>query len=88
MSGNSKMSKPVPYLNEIVSLTVMLLMIIALVAGQADATAHEALREATVVPEAAEAPFHATIRADIDGMPLTISIDASAEFEYFRLEDE
>ena len=84
------MAKPVPYLNEIVSLSFMLLMIIALVAGQADATDHDQLRlsEATVTEQAPEAPFTATIRADIDGMPLRISIDASAEFEYFRLEDE
>ncbi len=32
------------YLNEIVGLTVMLLMTAALVAGQADATVHDALR--------------------------------------------
>ena len=84
------MTKPVPYLNEIVSLTVMLLMIIALVAGQAEATAGEEPR-ARGVPAAeqrSEAPFNATIRAEIDGKPLTISIDASAEFEYFRPEDE
>ena len=84
------MPKPVPYLNEIVSLSVMLLMIIALVAGQADATDHVQLSapDAAVTEEASDAPFSATIHADIDGMPLRISIDASAEFEYFRLEDE
>ena len=84
------MPKPVPYLNEIVSLSLMLLMIIALVAGRAEATAHEQLRapHATVTEEVPDRPFSATIRADIDGAPLRISIDASAEFEVFRLEDE
>ena len=33
-------------------------------------------------------PFRTTIKAHFDGAPLTISIDASAEFDYFRLEDE
>jgi len=35
------MSKSTPYINDIVSLTVMMLMVIALVAGQADAKIHE-----------------------------------------------
>ena len=39
------MPKQIPYLNEIVSLTVMLLMVIALVAGQADATLHDQVRD-------------------------------------------
>lgn len=36
------MNKPTPYLNDIVSLFVMLLMAIALIAGEANATAGEA----------------------------------------------
>jgi hypothetical protein len=77
------MSKPIPYINEIVSLTIMLLMVIALVAGQADATIHEQVRanadfrEAIVIEEA-NAPFRTTIKAHIDGLPMTISIDAEA----------
>ncbi|MCP4332452.1 MAG: hypothetical protein GY785_07325 [Gammaproteobacteria bacterium] len=87
------MSKPIPYINEIVSLTIMLLMVVALVAGQADATIHEQIRadadfrEAIVVEEA-DAPFRTTIEAHIGGLPLTISIDAEAEFSHFRFEDE
>ena len=36
------MSKPTSIANEFISLTVMLLMIAALAAGQADATLHDA----------------------------------------------
>ena len=84
------MSKPIPYLNEVVSLTVMLLMIVALVAAQTQARAHDAVPAAqpSVIDDPAETPFRATIKADINGTPLTISIDASAELDLFRLEDE
>ena len=78
------MLKSSPYLNEIVSLTVMLLMIIALVAGQADAKSHVQARSDTAAVEtdrvdALDLPFHTTIKAHINGHPLTISIDAEAE---------
>jgi len=46
------MSKTVPYINEIVSLTVMLLMVIALVAGQADATIQKEVRADAAMAEA------------------------------------
>ena len=91
------MFKSIPNLGEIVSLGVMLLMVIALVAGQAGATIHEEARADSgqisghiKVADELEphVPLRATIKAHIDGEPLTISIDASAEFDYFRLEDE
>ncbi len=83
------MTRQTPYLNEIVSLTVMLLMVMALVAGQADATVQEHLEANTVaILDEEPAPFRTTIKAHFDGEPLTISIDATAEFDYFRLEDE
>jgi len=71
----------------------MLLMLAALVAGQADATIHEAARSDTASAEAksmeaSEAPFRAIINAHIDGNPLMISIDAVAEFNHFRSEIE
>jgi len=87
------MSKQVPYINEIVSLTIMLLMVVALVAGQADAKIHEQIRadadfkEAIVIDEA-DAPSRVMIKAHIDGLPMTISIDAEAEFSHFRFDDE
>lgn len=83
------MSRQTPYLNEIVGLTVMLLMVMALVAGQAGATVQDEVDAGTVViADEERAPFRTTIRARFDGEPLTISIDATAEFDYFRLEDE
>ncbi len=83
------MTKQSPYLNEIVSLIVMLLMVAALVAGQAGATVEDETQVATgIMDEEERAPFRTTIRAHIDGEPLTISIDATAEFDNFRLEDE
>jgi len=87
------MSKSVPYINEFVSISVLLLMVVALVAGEADATIHEQDRvrgeiAAADVVEEASAPFKTTIRAHIDGHPLTISIDAVAELSYFRFEGE
>ena len=75
---------PTPYLNEVVSLTLMLLMIVALVAGQADAKSMERARlDADAVSAdldiERDVPFHAAVTAQIDGVPLTISIDAEAE---------
>ena len=87
------MAKSVPYINEIVSLTILLLMALALVAGQADARIPNGAGAINAVPEVngveeASAPFRTTIKAHIGGHPLTISIDAVAELSYFRFEDE
>ena len=87
------MSRSIPYINEIVSITILLLMVLALVDGQAHAKIHDEARvEADFatkdVVEEASAPFRTTIKAHIDGHPLTISIDAVAELSYFRFEDE
>jgi len=85
------MPKQIPYLNEIVSLTIMLLMVVALVAGQASATIRNEARvdfgDAGIEAQD-RAPFRTTIKAHIDGEPLVISINATAEFEYFRPEDK
>lgn len=87
------MLKPLPYLNEIVSLTVMLLMIIALVAGQANAKSHEkahfdAAAARADLTDPMDIPFKTIIRAHIDGQPLSISIDAEAEFRPIHDDDE
>ncbi len=78
------MNKPVPYFSEIISLAVMMLMVIALVAGEADATIHRtALRAEAVaeerLPDTTTVPFTTTINAEVAGHPLTIAINASAE---------
>ncbi len=61
----------VRYLNEIIGLTVLALMTMALVAGQAEATAHDAVRsdtefttEATII-DLGEAMEFVVFRADI-----------------------
>lgn len=60
------------YTNEIIGITIMLLMTIALIAGQADATVHEQARsdggyEATTLAAGLEAVMAtANIRADIE----------------------
>jgi len=87
------MTRSVPYINEIFSITILLLMALALVAGQADARIHEESKARAGVAvvgglEEVNAPFRTTIKAHIDGHPLTISIDAVAELSYFRFEDE
>ncbi len=83
------MSRETSYLNEIVSLIVMLLMVMALVAGQAGAAVQDETKVATgLVADEERAPFRTTIRAHFDGEPLTISINATAEIDSFRLEDE
>ena len=76
------MSKQTPFVNDFVSLTVMVLMIVALVAGQADATINGARAAATspvvaLAPERPEAP--ARIRANFELDSLIITIDASAD---------
>ncbi|MGI9237955.1 MAG: hypothetical protein ACR2QZ_11195 [Woeseiaceae bacterium] len=77
--------------NELISLTIMLLMVMALVAGQADATIQEEVRTAAVLEQAqsrevADAPFKTTIRGHINGKVLTISIDSLPRFGLFRPE--
>ena len=75
--------------NEIISFTVMLLMVLALVASQADARIQQESEAAATMEQTlsgkAEAPFRATIEAQFNGIPLTISIDAMAEFDLLRL---
>jgi len=86
------MLKTLPYLNEIVSLSVMLLMIVALVAGQADARIHEQARHdaaaRTDLTDKTDMPFKAIIKAHIDGQPLTISIDAEAVLRPLHVDGE
>ena len=76
------MSRQTPFLSEFVSLTVMLLMIVALVAGQADAMLNDARADETapviaLAPELTQAP--ARIRANFELDSFSITIDASAD---------
>lgn len=86
------MRESIPFTNEIISFAVMLLMTVALIAGEADATVHGAARLAAASDEAqmmhkTHVPFSTTINARIDGEPLTISIDAVAEFSHVSFGD-
>ena len=87
------MKNTIPYINELVSFAVLLLMVTALVAGEADATTHKAARAAAAATEAnamekTNVPFRTTINARIAGQPLTISIDAVAEFSRVPFVDQ
>ena len=68
------MSKTMPSMNDIVSLTIMLLMIIALVAAQAGATDYQAavshMEQAEVVAaQESELPLKARMNAHFDITP-------------------
>lgn len=83
------MFKPVTSVSEIVSFTVMLLMIIALVSSQADATSPGDVRASSAPEQARTAgamktPLKTTIEAHIINQPLTISIDTVSGFSNLR----
>lgn len=77
--------------NEIIGLTIMLLMVLALVASQAGSTAQDGIGAAAAQQqidsrEPSEQPFTATIQGHINGKVLTISVDTLSHFGLFRLE--
>lgn len=74
------MTRTVPYINEIVSFAVLLLMLVALIAGQADATVQRAARDAAAWAEA-DQPQDANERLQLSmsSPALTISIAVDAE---------
>ena len=87
------MSKTMPSKNDIVSLTIMLLMIIALVAAQASATDYQAAvsnmeRSEVFAVQESELPLKARMNAHFDITPLAISIDASAEIRQLLFDDD
>ena len=87
------MSKTMPSKNDVVSLAIMLLMIIALVAAQASATDYQAAvsnmeRSEVFAVQESELPLKARINARFDITPLAISIDASAEIRQLLFDDD
>jgi len=87
------MSKTLLSKNDIVSLTIMLLMTIALVAAQASATDYQAAVSNMERPEVfavqeSEMPVKARLEAHFDIKPLAISIDASAEIRQLLFDDD
>ena len=87
------MSRTMPSMNEIISLTIMLLMTVALVAAQASATDYQAAVsdmgqvEVFAVQER-EPALKARLNAHFDITPLAISIDASAEIRELLFDDD
>lgn len=83
------MSKSIRSINEIISLSVMLLMIMALVVSQANTTfSEEGLVSRTVaeagVPDDDKRSLRTTVKTHIGGKVMTISIDAVAGFGKLR----
>ncbi|MGB5255835.1 MAG: hypothetical protein WBN07_06515 [Woeseiaceae bacterium] len=79
--------------NQLIGLTIMLLMVLALVASQADASIDDQVKaavfaEQSVNQASSRAPLTATIKGHINGKVLTISIDTLSHFGLFRLERE
>ncbi len=87
------MSKTTIHFNDYVSLAVMLLMVVAIVAGQADASAYEAEKAMSLAPVAAfEAASDTRLKINFDGRlgdeALKISIAIATDLRHFRGEDE
>ena len=87
------MSRTMPSMNEIVSLAIMLLMIIALVASQAGATDYQAAvsnmeRSEVFAVQESELPLKARMNAHFDISTLAISIDASAEIRQLLFDND
>ena len=83
------MSKPSIHFNDFVSLVVMLLMVVALVAGQADASAYADSEEISIAPIAAlDNRTHMSFEGQISEQALRISIAIVTDLSHFRGEDE
>jgi hypothetical protein len=87
------MSKTFIHFNDYVSLAVMLLMVVAFVAGQADASAYAAEKAMSLEPVATfEAMSDDRLKINFDGHlgdeALKISIAVVTDLRHFRGEDE
>ena len=83
------MSKPTVHFNDYVSLVVMLLMVVALVAGQADASTYADGKEMSVAPIAAlDDRTHIDFEGQLGEMALKVSIAIVTDLSHFRGEDE
>jgi len=83
------MSKPTIHFNDYVSLAVMLLMVVALVAGQADASGYADDKAMSVSPIAIEdSRLHLDFDGHLSDKALKISIAVVKDLSHFRGEDE
>jgi hypothetical protein len=89
MLRRRKMIRPIVRFSDYVSLAVMLLMVVALVTGQADASSYANGEES---PVAAIAAMEDRINIDFEGQlsdtALKISIAIVTDLSHFRGEDE
>ncbi len=83
------MSKTIIHFNDYVSLAVLLLMVVAFVAGQADASAYDNEKATSLAPVTA---FDNRLRINFDGHlgdeALKFSIAVATDLRHFRGEDE
>jgi len=83
------MGKPTIHFNDYVSLAVMLLMIVALVAGQADASNYVADKASSVAPIAVmDDRLSIDFNGHIGDQALKVSIAVVTDLSHFRGEDE
>ena len=80
-------------LNELISFTVMLLMVVALVAGQSDAAGEDtgSIRKIAAIAEPMtiiEDGLKIEFDGEIGASALRISIDLASDLGHFRGEDE
>lgn len=83
------MFKPTIQFNDYVSLAVMLLMVVALVAGQADASTYADSREMSVAPIATlDNRTNIDLQGQLSEQALKVSIAIVTDLSHFRGEDE
>ena len=84
------MSRPIVQFNDYISLAVMLLMVVALVAGQADASAEKASVEPVAISPIAIVDDQVVFNFDghIGDQAMKVSIAVAADLSHFRGEDE
>jgi hypothetical protein len=83
------MGKPSIHFNDYVSLAVMLLMVVALVAGQADASDYAAEKAVELAPIAVlDDRLNIDLSGQLGDQALKISIAVATDLSHFRGEDE
>jgi hypothetical protein len=87
------MSKSIIHFNDYVSLAVMLLMVVALVAGQADASAYVADKAKSIAPvtlfgDASDDTLKINFDGHLGDKALKVSIAIVTDLRHFRGEDE
>ena len=83
------MSRPLVQFNDYISLAVMLLMIVALVAGQADASTSAAANERSIAPiSIVDDRVMFNFDGHIGDQAMKISIAVAGDLSHFRGEDE